>query len=588
MPSKARKNGAPSPYNDPEYLRNRRVILAGNPPCHLCGRPGADSVDHIVPLQNGGAHNLDNLRPAHRSCNSRAGNRARQANDHARLAARAEAMRDTGIPIPDFLGSSPLPPSQLSSLSTANRSEPVGHGHDRPRLETIVRDDVESRANEIGALAKSALGVELMPWQLRALHGMTALKADGKFLHRSGLVSTARQNGKTTALSAAVLWMLTTEAARRGPVTVLTTAHRLDVAVELFHRLAEILEVQYGAKITRAYGRNEVRMPDGSRWLIKAATGSVGHGLSCDFVIADEIWDIPGEAMDQGLVPTMRARPNPLLMMWSTAGTEGSHVFRRYREQGLRQIDQGETGRFYFAEWSPPPDLDPMTPAAWEYANPALGTTLELDTLQAEAESPDRAAFFRSSVNLWIASDRGWIPPGTWTQLEYGGDVPPGGVIAIESSIDDSAYFGVRCVALPSGATVATVAFHVDSTRQLIECVEELAAGTTTKFAVSPTIDLHFPRWLDNRKVVVGYGELQKWTQAIRQMILEGRLVHTGETMLAEHVQRAVAVKVSASLVLSSQRSPGPIELARCMVWAAALASRSTTSGKPMIVVAGG
>ena len=71
-------------------------------------------------------------------------------------------------------------------------------------------------------------------------------------------------------------------------------------------------------------------------------------------------------------------------------------------------------------------------------------------------------------------------------------------------------------------------------------------------------------------------------------MILEGRLVHTGEVMLAEHVQRAVAVKVAASLVLSSQRSPGPIELARCMVWAAALASRSMVSGKPMIVVAGG
>jgi len=451
-----------------------------------------------------------------------------------------------------------------------------------------VPDGVESRANEIGALAKSALGVELMPWQLRALHGMTALKADGKFLHRSGLVSTARQNGKTTALSAAVLWMLTTEAQRRGPVTVLTTAHRLDVAVELFHRLAEILEVQYGAVAKRAYGRNEVLMPDGSRWLIKAATGSVGHGLSCDFVIADEIWDIPGEAMDQGLVPTMRARPNPLLMMWSTAGTEGSHVFRRYREQGLRQIDQGETGRFYFAEWSPPPDLDPMTPAAWEYANPALGTTLELETLQAEAESPDRASFMRAAVNLWIASDRSWIPPGTWPSLEYGGDLPPGGVVAVESSIDDSAYFGVRCVALPSGATVATVAFHVDTTAEMVEAVEGLAAGTTTKFAVSPSIDLHFPRWLDNRKVVVGYGELLKWTHPIRQMILEGRLLHTGEVMLAEHVQRAVAVRSQNSFALSSQRSPGPIELARCMVWAAALASRSTVSGKPMIVVAGG
>jgi hypothetical protein len=69
-------------------------------------------------------------------------------------------------------------------------------------------------------------------------------------------------------------------------------------------------------------------------------------------------------------------------------------------------------------------------------------------------------------------------------------------------------------------------------------------------------------------------------------MIGEKLIVHTGEQMLAEHCQRAVAVRSQNSIALSSQRSPGPIELARCLVWAAALASRPTSSGKPMIVVA--
>jgi hypothetical protein len=71
-------------------------------------------------------------------------------------------------------------------------------------------------------------------------------------------------------------------------------------------------------------------------------------------------------------------------------------------------------------------------------------------------------------------------------------------------------------------------------------------------------------------------------------MITEKLLVHTGEMMLAEHVQRAVAVRQQSSIALSSQRSPGPIELARCMVAAAALASSGarSTQGKPMIMVA--
>ena len=42
--------------------------------CHLCARAGATTADHIVPRSHGGTDALDNLRPAHSSCNS-----ARQA-----------------------------------------------------------------------------------------------------------------------------------------------------------------------------------------------------------------------------------------------------------------------------------------------------------------------------------------------------------------------------------------------------------------------------------------------------------------------------------------------------------------------------
>lgn len=43
--------------------------------CHLCGRPGADSADHLIPRSKGGPDTLANLRPAHMACNSRRGNR---------------------------------------------------------------------------------------------------------------------------------------------------------------------------------------------------------------------------------------------------------------------------------------------------------------------------------------------------------------------------------------------------------------------------------------------------------------------------------------------------------------------------------
>jgi 5-methylcytosine-specific restriction protein A len=33
--------------------------------CHACGRPGADQVDHVIPLAEGGDDTMDNLRPIH-------------------------------------------------------------------------------------------------------------------------------------------------------------------------------------------------------------------------------------------------------------------------------------------------------------------------------------------------------------------------------------------------------------------------------------------------------------------------------------------------------------------------------------------
>jgi 5-methylcytosine-specific restriction endonuclease McrA len=74
-----------------EYRRNKKLLLRDEPrECMLCHgtygpilyrddiggdrwylHPRAATADHIVPVIEGGGHALSNLRPAHRSCNSR-------------------------------------------------------------------------------------------------------------------------------------------------------------------------------------------------------------------------------------------------------------------------------------------------------------------------------------------------------------------------------------------------------------------------------------------------------------------------------------------------------------------------------------
>ena len=101
------------------------------------------------------------------------------------------------------------------------------------------------------------------------------------------------------------------------------------------------------------------------------------------------------------------------------------------------------------------------------------------------------------------------------------------------------------------------------------------------RLALTPSLELHLPPAYQKRTTVVGYAELVKYTSVIRAMIVEGKVVHDGSVTLAEHLSRAVAVKTNGTSVLSSQKSPGPIEAARCAVWAISLASRPATKNRP-------
>lgn len=48
-----------------QQARAARIMRQHDRTCHICGKPMADEVDHVIPLAEGGADDDSNLRPIH-------------------------------------------------------------------------------------------------------------------------------------------------------------------------------------------------------------------------------------------------------------------------------------------------------------------------------------------------------------------------------------------------------------------------------------------------------------------------------------------------------------------------------------------
>jgi hypothetical protein len=297
--------------------------------------------------------------------------------------------------------------------------------------------------------------------------------------------------------------------------------------------------------------------------------------------VVDELWNIAPDVLDDALKPSQIARPNPLLSMWSTAGDESSTAMINYRSIALQEIDEGIVSERYFAEWSIPAGCDPRDKRYWGLSNPALGRTITVKALRAAAKSD---SFPRSHGNQWSASRGAWLDAGQWDKCRTVHDIPEGGILAVDSSVDEARYVGVRSV-VANNQVFVTVEFVVDTEHEMWAQIERVLKNPSVILLVTPTLEIHVPPNLARRYQLTGYAELLRYTALVRSMILEDKVRHTGNQTLAEHVNRAVGVRTAQGFVLSSQKSPGPIEAARCMVWAVSAVSRPQNKAKPMLVV---
>ena len=160
-----------------------------------------------------------------------------------------------------------------------------------------------------------------------------------------GLIA-CRQNLKTGALKAAALGKVFISEQR----LVVWSAHEFAASREAFRDLRMMLESapdldREVVKMWTGAGSEAIEFTGDRRLIFKARHAGSARSLSGDTVILDEGFALMPEHMG-ALVPTLAARPDPQLLIGSSAGMAKSAVLRSLRDRGRRGAK-----RVSYAEW---------------------------------------------------------------------------------------------------------------------------------------------------------------------------------------------------------------------------------------------
>lgn len=209
---------------------------------------------------------------------------------------------------------------------------------------------------------------ELRPWQQFTLDRALEYRDNGELCWEIVIVSAPRQVGKSVLERVAVMWRLHAAHLFGQTQDVVHIAHNYRTALEVYRPAARWALGAFGHKhVRQASGQQQIEFPDGSRWILQAATDGAGVGYALTMVLVDEAWRINRSVVDAALLPTLTEANSPQLWLVSTAGTSTSDLMRAYRNFGLNGAEN-----ILLLEWSAADDAatDISNPDVWRSASP--------------------------------------------------------------------------------------------------------------------------------------------------------------------------------------------------------------------------
>lgn len=453
-----------------------------------------------------------------------------------------------------------------------------------PRLMTAPHPRaVDSYGSEVEAFAFIKRGRHPRWWQRLMFRRLLEHDADGALVWDLGLLTLARQVGKTWALAVLCGWRLEAADLLRAEQTILSTGKDIDVVVQM-QRPFRVLAKRDHARfhVREVNGQQEIEdLVTGSRWLIRSQQGV--YGVTATMATVDEAWKVPASVVDDGIEPTTVEADDSQILLVSTAHRRATALMVGRRVSAFADLHSADGA--LLLEWSAPPDADLDDRQAWRLASPhwtpkrerLISNRLEaaLAGESVDVDEPDPISSFRTQwLNQWpgkrlrIAKGELLIDADAWEALR--GEVvddPERIFVAVEDHAGLGAAIAAVCVQ-PDGR-LGLDGWTVPTWKRALADLQWLQGGhDLMRLHVGASLLVRLPPGI---RGTAGTATLSRSTlPLLRELIAQGAVVHDSTEIDEQVYTVRVTEAVGGLAVVAGARS----DLLRAASWALAAAHR--------------
>lgn len=292
----------------------------------------------------------------------------------------------------------------MNSLHDASAGTPS------PAIAHLPEAHQHSHAEAIDCIdLAETYGPALDPAQHLVLRSWLATDETGLWSARTAAYCVARQNGKGELLQARELHGLI-----QLREQIIHTSHELPTSVNAFNRLRATFENhddlrRLVKRVRLVNGEQGIDLRSGASIKYRARTSGGARGLDhIALVVYDEAQHLKAEHLAASS-PTLATHPNSQVILTGSAGLTSSEVWWQMRMDALRR----KAGRFaYLEHGAEQVSLDEHgrivstvsaidEPATWAQANPAYGTRITHDFLDAQLRLLGPDLFAREHLTVW-------------------------------------------------------------------------------------------------------------------------------------------------------------------------------------------